>query len=149
GTAPVAEVMIGNTHTNTLFDTGTIGINIISKNFVQTHRIPTTTIIEPKPILMTTKGSKTTAYETAEVQVSVKSGQIPWKVVCQVLPINEYDLILGMPFMHKHQLKIDAGKGTIEFPTLKYMLYCAQRPISMGMMPEHCHGASSVGVGLA
>ena len=86
--AMVAEVQAGPSKAKTLFDTGTRGLNLISKNYTQVHQIPTTPIPKPYKIDMTTKGSKTTAYERAEIEVSIRPGQTPWKVTCEVLPSN-------------------------------------------------------------
>src|ERR671933_2114075 len=86
---------------------------------------------------MTTKGSRTTAYERAEIEVSIRPGQTPWKVTCEVLPINAYDIILGIPFMHKHQANLDLANGTIFFPTLKYTLRCSRQPMTASLIPEH------------
>ena len=86
---------------------------------------------------MTTKGSKTTAYERAEIEVSIRPEQTSWKVTSEVLPINAYHMILGIPFMHKHQAKLDVAYGTIFFPTLKYTLRCSRQPMAASLIPKH------------
>src|SRR5215212_2119428 len=128
--AMVANVDVNGVQTKTLFDTGTRGTNIVSKTFVQAHRIGTTPLEQPVTINMTTKGSKTTAYEQAVIQVVIRPGQAVWNVTCDLLPINAYDLILGIPFMHKHQTKIDMAEGTIYFPSIRFTLKLPQQPMS-------------------
>ena len=48
--AMVADATIGNTKGKTLFDTGTRGLNFISKTLVQVHRIPTDRLRHTKSI---------------------------------------------------------------------------------------------------
>ena len=128
--AIVANVDVNGIQTKTLFDTGTRGTNIVSKTFVQAHRIGTKPLAQPVTINMTTKGSKTTAYEQAVIPVVIRPGQPVWNVTCDVLPINAYDLILGIPFMHKHQVRIDMAEGTIFFPSIRFTLKLLQQPMS-------------------
>ena len=64
-------MFINGKEARVLFDTGTIGANLISAAFVTTHGIPCITMMEPTKILMAMKGSRSEGQRECMVDISV------------------------------------------------------------------------------
>ena len=64
-------MFINRKEARVLFDTGTIGANLISAAFITTHDIPFTTMKKPTKILMTMKGSQSESQKECMVDIAV------------------------------------------------------------------------------
>ena len=82
-----------------LFDTGTIGANLISAAFVTTHGIPCTTMKEPTKILMAMKGSRSESQKEYLVNIAVDKLQTKGNKML-VGNLAKYDALIGMPFLN-------------------------------------------------
>jgi hypothetical protein len=110
----VTTLRINNGKAKVLFDTGTTGTNLLSNAFVQTNGIQTEAMQPPVIIRLATKGSKTVAKDQVTCTVEI-APQIKVKTQFLVVPIKEYQAIMGMPFLQQHEVKLDTANGTAIF----------------------------------
>jgi hypothetical protein len=75
---PEAYVMVNGDQAKALFDTGTMGDNLISGKFVSINRIATENLKVPISLKMVVKGSRSTInYKVKPViQIGPKSGEL-------------------------------------------------------------------------
>ena len=66
-----AELKIGGKMARTLFDTGTVGKNLMWLNWVQSNQIPTKKIENPVEIKMAVKNSRITARYSATADIDI------------------------------------------------------------------------------
>ena len=64
-------MFINGKEVRVLFDTGTIGANLISAAFVTTHGIPCTAMKEPTKILIAIRGSQSESHKESTVDLSI------------------------------------------------------------------------------
>ena len=109
-----ARLNIGGKLAKILLNTGTVGTNLMSLNWVQSTGIKTTKMDNPIEIRMATKSSRTTANYSAKEDVDIENVK---RISCEFLlvPIGSYDVILAMPFMIKTDATLRPGKGTATF----------------------------------
>jgi hypothetical protein len=107
----VTTLRINNGKAKVLFDTGTTGTILLSNGFVQTNRIQMETLQPPVNIRLATKESKTVAKDQVTCTVEI-SPQIRVKTRFKVVPIKEYQAIMGMPLLQQHEVKLDTANGT-------------------------------------
>jgi len=106
-----------------LFDTGTIGANIVSAHIVTTHGIPCTEMAKPTKIHMAMKGSRSESQKECSVEISVGKMKVPnTKMI--IGNLAKYDALIGMPFLMQHQASIDCHKLTLEFPKHRVRVNC-------------------------
>jgi len=98
-----------------LFDTGTIGANLISAAFVTTHGIPSIEMKEPTKILMAIKGSQSESHKECTVDLAVGKLQTKGN---KMLVGNQakYDALIAMPFLKQQGAIIECGGLAINFP---------------------------------
>jgi hypothetical protein len=96
-----AYVMVNGYQIKALFDTGTIGDNLIPGKFVSTNRIATKNLKVPISLKMTVKGSRSTInYKVKPViQIVTESGEIAEVLV---LSLEKSDIIFGIPYLNRH-----------------------------------------------
>ena len=126
-----ARLKIGGKFAKTLLDSGTVGTNLMSLNWVQANGIKTKKMDTPIEIRMATKNSKTTANYSAKEEVDIGNGK---QISCEFLlvPVGSYDVILGMPFIIKTNATLRPGKGTATFRNSKSTISCGPtKPITM------------------
>ena len=119
-----ARLKVGGKLAKTLLDSGIVGSNLMSLNWVQSNRIKTTKMEHPIEIRMATKNSWTTANYLAKEDVDIGNGK---RISCEFLlvPVGSYDVILGMPFMIKTDATLRPGKGTVTFGNSQTTINCA------------------------
>ena len=83
-----------------LFETGTVGANLISAAFVTTHGIPCTAMKEPTKILMAMKGSRSEGHKECTVDLAVDQLQTKGNKML-VGNLAKYDALIGMPFLNQ------------------------------------------------
>jgi hypothetical protein len=110
----VTTLRINNRKAKVLFDTGTTGTNLLSNAFFQTNGIQRKAMQPPVIIRLATKGSKTVAKDQVTCTVEI-APQIKVKTQFLVVPIKEYQAIMGMPFLQQHEVKLNMAKGTAIF----------------------------------
>jgi len=81
-----------------LFDTGTIGANIVSAHFVTTHGIPCIEMAKPTKIDMAMKGSRSESQKKCSVEISVGKMRVP-NTTMIIGNLPKYDALIGMPFL--------------------------------------------------
>src|SRR3982074_214149 len=99
-----------------LIDTATIGTNLVSDNFCYQNRIPSVQLKEPKDLNLAVKGSRSKINRQTTLTLEL-AGQ---KEKCNfhIQALNSWDIILGMPFLRKHQAIINLGNRTVFLPRL-------------------------------
>ena len=109
-----ARLIIGGKLAKGLLDTGTVGTNLMSLNWVQSNGIKTTKMDSPIEIIMATKNSRTTANYSAKADVDIGNGK---RISCEFLLVlvGLYDVILGMPFMIITDATLRPGTGMATF----------------------------------
>ena len=70
-----ARLKVGGKLANTLLDTGTVGINLMSLNWAQSNGIKITKMDIPIEIRMATKNSRTTANYSAKEDADIGNGK--------------------------------------------------------------------------
>jgi hypothetical protein len=106
---------------------------------VSTKRIATKNLKVPISLKMAVKGFRSTInYQMKPViQISSKSGKITEILVSS---LENYDIILGMPYLNHHQVVIDCEKVTIMLPKTRYVLQYQrgiQVLLSVAVRPEN------------
>src|SRR6195952_2474061 len=108
-------MLIKGKQAKVLFDTGTIGANLIRPAFVTTHGIPCTPMKEPTKILMAMKVSRSESHKECIVNLSVGKLQTTGNKIL-VGNLVKYDALIGMPFLKQQEAIIECGRLTIDFP---------------------------------
>jgi predicted aspartyl protease len=116
-------MFINGKEARVLFDTGTIGANLISATFVTTHGIPCTEMKTPTKIYMAMKGSRSESHKECLVDISAGGMHIKGTEML-VGNLAKYDALIGMPFLNKHNAAINCGELAILFPKLKVKINC-------------------------
>ena len=118
-------VYINGKEAQVLFNTGTIGANLISAAFVTTHgiRVPCKEIEKPTKIHIAMKGSWLESQKDCIVSIMAGSFQIK-DTKMLVGNLAKYDALIGMPFLSKHKASIEYGTLCIYFPEQKVRINC-------------------------
>ena len=116
-------MFINGKEARVLFDTGTIGANLISAAFVTTHGIPCTAMKEPTKILMAMKGSQSESHKECTVDLAVDRLQTKGNKML-VGNLAKYDALIGMPFLKQQGAIIECGGLAIDFPKYGIRINC-------------------------
>jgi len=120
--APEGTVFINGKEGKVLFDTGTIGANLISAAFVTTHGIPCIEMKEPTRILMAMKGSRSKSHKESTVDLV---GKLPTKGNKMLVEnLAKYDALIGMPFVKQEGGIIECGGLPIDLPKFGIRINC-------------------------
>jgi hypothetical protein len=116
-----AHVMVNRHQAKVLFDTVTMGDNLIFRRFVSTNRNATENLEAPISFKMAVKRSRYTInYRAKPVsQIGSEPGEITEGLVSS---LENYDIFLEMRYLNHHQVCIDHRKATIKFPKTEYVL---------------------------
>ena len=116
-------ITVNGHKTKALFDTGTMGDNLISGKFVSTFQIPTQDLDTPISLKMAVKASRSTINYKSQplIQVGDETGDTTDALVCL---LDNYDILLGMPYLTAHNAIIDCGNAIITFPKKGVTLPC-------------------------
>ena len=92
-----------------------MGDNHISGKFVSTFQIPTWDLDTPISLKMAVKGSFTTINYKWQplIQFGDETDDTTEALLCS---LDNYDILLGMPYLTAHNTIIDCGKAIIIFP---------------------------------
>jgi len=118
-----AYITVNGHKTKALFDTGTMGDNLISGKFVSTFQIPTKDLNTPISLKMAVKASRSTINYKSQpvIQVGDETGDITDALVCS---LDNYDIFLGMSYLTTHKAIIDCGSSIISFRKKGITLTC-------------------------
>jgi hypothetical protein len=121
-----AYILVNGQQAKAIFDTGTMGDNLISGKFVSTRRLATETLENPIALKKAVKGSRSTINYQAipVVQIEPAPGEITKALVSFR---KNYNIFLGMPYLYKFKGIIDGGNATMRFPEKGYDLQCKKR----------------------
>jgi len=106
-----------------LFDTGTIGANIVSAHFVTTHGIQFIETAKYTKIHMAMNGSRSESQKECSVEILVGRMRVP-NTEMIFGNLAKYDALVGMPFLMQQQASIDCHKLTLEFPKYRVSINC-------------------------
>lgn len=96
--------------TKALIDSGATGL-FIHWNFVKKHRIPTKTYAKPRVIRNVDSSLNVLGKITNYVETTITIGDHEEQVHFSVTDLGEDDVILGLPWLRKHNPEIDWAKG--------------------------------------
>ena len=118
-----AYVTVNGHKAKALFDTRTMGDNLIAGKFVCTFQIPTQDLDTPISLKMAVKGSRSTINYKSQplIQFGDETGDTTDALVCS---LDYYDIFLGMPYLTDHNAIIDCGNAIITFPKKGVTLTC-------------------------
>lgn len=108
--------IVGNTkvvETKALIDSGATGI-FIHWNLVRKHRIPTKPYAKPRIVRNVDNSINILGKITNYVEVKLRIGDHEEEVKMSVTDIGEDDLILGLPWLRRHNPAIDWRSGHME-----------------------------------
>ena len=118
-----AYITVNGHKAKALFNTGTMGDNLISGKFVSSFQIPTQDLDTPILLKMAVKGSCSTINYKCQplIQMDNETGDKTDALVCS---LDNYDIFLGMPFLTANNAIIDCGNAIISFPEKGITLTC-------------------------
>jgi hypothetical protein len=117
----------------TMVDTGCLTYGVISETFVKTHQIPTVTIT-PR-VVKGAVGEPSTLTEIVRVRLDIGTHS-EMGACLYVLPDQlGYDMILGMPWLKRHEGQLDAKRGRLYLRATRSRLWNeVKRPMaSLGL----------------
>ena len=126
GTRALEGNITVNSHkAKALFNTGTMGDNLISGKFVSTFQIPTQDLDTPISLKMAVKGSCSTINYKSQpvIQVGDETGDSTDALVCS---LDNSHIFLGMPYLTADNAIIDCGNAIIFFPKKGITLPCRE-----------------------
>jgi len=101
-------IRINGHDTRVLFDTGTIGEDILSAAFVTTHSVETKALEGELQILMAMKGSQSTSSKQCVVDIEI--GKMRTRNNRMIVGnLAKYDALIGMEFLSRNQATIECG----------------------------------------
>ena len=100
----VLWVTVGGTKVHCLIDSGCEGI-MISPNFIRAAKIEPFPLDKPIGIQLVVTGSKSVINYGANATIKYEGRES--KEYFDIINIDYYDVILGMPFLRKHEVIID------------------------------------------
>ena len=118
-----AYVTVNGHKAKALFDTGTMGENLISAKFVTTFQIATQDLETPISLKMAVKGSRSTINYKCQPRIQVRD-ETGDTTDALVRSLDNYDIFLGMPYLTAHKAIIDCGNTIITFPKKGVTLTC-------------------------
>jgi Retroviral aspartyl protease len=108
-----AIVMINGAPAWTMFDTGSTA-DCVSPEFARVNNCQTFDLESPVPLQLGTKGSKSTIVYGTNVEITPVSSLRTIEYM-DIINIDRYDAILGMPYMAKHGIMINLRSRTVHF----------------------------------
>ena len=118
-----ATIRIDGHDARVLFDTGTIGFNLISNRFITTHNMPYEPLSKPVTLKMAVKGSRSSANNKCKAKVEIgRHSFSPTHMT--ISSLDTYDALIGYNFLRKHEAIIDCKKNSIYFPSQKLRIFC-------------------------
>ena len=118
-----AYITVNGHKAKALFETGTMGDNLISGKFVSTFQFPTQDLDTPISLKLAVKGSRSTINYKCQplIQIEKETGDKNDSLVCL---LDNYDIFQGMPFLTASNAIIDCGNAIISFPEKGITLTC-------------------------
>ena len=97
-----------------LVDSGST-INCVSPDFVRVAKVPTFILSEPVGLQLGCVGSRSRINFGARASVTLGSGES--QEYFDVVNLDHYDVILGIPFLRTHGIVLDFGANTLRYGT--------------------------------
>ena len=134
--AIIAEILINNKTARALIDTATIGVNLISAQYCFQNSIPT---CERNPMTLSTAIKGARSKISKEVKITIQLGNHKVRCTLQVVTLDKWDIILGMPFLSAHHAIISIGKNiSVYLPPLQYYMEIIQPDEKIGNRSLSC-----------
>jgi len=116
-------MFINGKEAKVLFDTGTIGTNLINATFVTTHGIPCIEMQEPTKILMTMNRSRSESHKECTFDIALGKLQTKGNKML-VGNVTKYDALIGMLFLKQEGAIIECRGLAIDFPKFGIRINC-------------------------
>ena len=138
------QVCINGKEVRVLFDTGTIGTNLITAAFVTTHGISCKEMENLTKIHIAMKGSRPESQK--DCIVNITPGSFRTKGTKMIVgDLAKYDALIGMPFLNEHKATIECRTLCIYFPEHKVRInytptspyVCAAVASTLDIMNQH------------
>jgi hypothetical protein len=131
-----ANININGHQARVLFDTGTIGTDLLSNRFISTHNIPYELLTKPRTLKMADKGSRSLANYKASVILEIGKYKFT-PAPMMVTTLDTYDALIGFNFLHQNGAVIDCGKNSIYFPKAKLRIICTPKSTQLRSAMTH------------
>ena len=118
-----AYITVNGPKAKVLFNTGTMGDNLISGKYVSTFQIPTQDLDTSISFMMAVKRSRSTINYKLQPLIQV-GNQAPDTTDALVCSLDNYEIFLGMPYHRAHNAIIDCRNAIITFPKKEVTLTC-------------------------
>ena len=87
--------------------------NFISETFITKNHIPSTTLIPRHTILLADGSTHPVTRQTPQLSLTFPGFTGP--ITAHILPLHDYDVILGMPWLTQHNPRIDWQRRALAF----------------------------------
>jgi len=115
-----------------MINTGSM-TNFVSPAFVTVAKLATFMLESQLPLQLGCVGSRLTITHGAHVPVHL--GHVTRDTYFDVVNIDQYDCIIGLPFLRLHQVCLDFGKDTLQ---IEGHLITNSVETEMSMTPNAC-----------
>eukprot|EP00121_Abeoforma_whisleri_P016044 Awhi_evm3s14741 len=96
-------------------DNGCTGVALIDVNFVLTHNLPTVRLKTPIPVKLSDGSISNHGIEMITKPISLRIGGHSEKISFFVTKLDNYPLVLGIPWLQKHNPSINWSKMSVSF----------------------------------
>lgn len=105
-----------------LVDTGASGRAFVDRRFVKLHKLPTMALHNPIKLRLADDNYAPNISHAAQVMVNLH-GHVE-SLWCLITELGQFAVILGMPWVQEHDIRIEGGKRSIEFHSDHCMEHC-------------------------
>ena len=114
-------VRIGDLEALVLLDTGST-LNAMSPDFARIAKAPAFKLANPLSLQLGCVGSRSKINFGAQLDLTIGERKFP--TYFDVVNLDHYDMVLGIPFMRQHEVILDFSTSTVRFgrtpvPTLQ------------------------------
>ena len=121
-----------------LYDTGATGYAFIDENFARIHNLPKYELRTPRPIDVIDGRHITSGDVTHIVKVFAKIGNHEEELPAFLTTLGHYKVVLGIPWMRDHDVKLDFAENSLEFMAEKCRTTCMKTPAKVySELPKH------------
>lgn len=124
--------------TYALVDTGASGIAFIDERFICHHQLPTSFLEQPRKLQVIDGREISSGDITHTAQLSLRIQSYFENITAYVTHLGHYFVVLGIPWMRRHNVKLDFAANAILFDSPRCIHQCNDDPV-----PAYVQGISS------